>query len=76
MGARGIGRIASIRRDPDIRPRQARQPSDGAPAEPEGEEEPANDTPSFKILKEFRDGTHKVTVSKGQNTIDLEVAAE
>ena len=42
----------------------------------EGEEEPANDTPSFKILKEFRDGTHKVTVSKGQNTIDLEVAAE
>ena len=42
----------------------------------EGGEEPATDTPSFKILKEFRDGTHKVTVSKGQNTIDLEVAAE
>ena len=42
----------------------------------EGEEAPANDTPSFKLLKEFRNGTHKVTVSKGQNTIDLEVAAE
>ena len=42
----------------------------------EGEEETAEETPSFKILKEFRDGTHKVTVSKGQNTIDLEIAAE
>lgn len=42
----------------------------------EGEEESATETPSFKILKDFRDGTHKVTVSPGQNTIDLEVAAE
>ena len=30
----------------------------------------------LKILKTFQDGTYKVTVSSGQNTIDLEVAAE
>ena len=41
----------------------------------EGEEE--EEAPaSFKISKTFTDGTHKVTVSRGQNTIDLEVAAE
>jgi len=42
----------------------------------EGEEAPEVDTPSFEILKDFRDGTHKVTVSRGKNTIDLEIAAE
>jgi hypothetical protein len=43
----------------------------------EGEEEaPATDPPSFKILKKFIAGTYKVTVKKGQNTIDLEIAAE
>jgi len=42
----------------------------------EGEETPETDTPSFEILKDFRDGTHKVTVSRGKNTIDLEIAAE
>ena len=40
----------------------------------EGEEEEA--PASFKISKTFTDGTYKVTVNSGQNTIDLEVAAE
>ncbi len=44
--------------------------------EGEGDEIPVTDTPSFEILKKFRDGTHKVTVSRGKNTIDLEIAAE
>ena len=38
----------------------------------EGEEAPAD----IKILKSFQDGTYKVTVSKGLNTIDLEIAAK
>ena len=38
----------------------------------EGEDAPAD----LKILKTFQDGTYKVTVSSGQNTIDLEIAAE
>tara|TARA_E500000081_G_scaffold128470_1_gene136836 strand:+ start:92 stop:499 length:408 start_codon:yes stop_codon:yes gene_type:complete len=38
----------------------------------EDEEAPAD----LKILKTFTDGSYKVTVSKGQNTIDLEIAAE
>lgn len=42
----------------------------------EGEEAPEVETPSFEILKDFRDGTHKLTVSRGKNTIDLEIAAE
>lgn len=42
----------------------------------EGEDDPG-EQPSFKILKAFRDpATHKVTVNKGQNTIDLEIVAE
>ncbi len=38
----------------------------------EDEEAPAD----IKILKTFQDGTYKVNVSSGQNTIDLEIAAE
>ena len=38
----------------------------------EGAEAPAD----IKILKTFQDGTYKVNVSSGQNTIDLEIAAE
>ena len=38
----------------------------------EDEEAPAD----IKILKKFQDGTYKVNVSSGQNTIDLEIAAE
>ena len=48
---------------------------DGEGEKSEGEG-PSTKTPSFKILKKFRDGTHKLTVSRGQNTIDLEIAAE
>ena len=44
--------------------------------EGEGDEIPETVKPSFEILKKFRDGTHKVTVSPGKNTIDLEIAAE
>jgi len=42
----------------------------------EGEEAPATESPNFKILKPFADGTFKVTVRKGPNTMDLEIAAE